>query len=326
MSLKNCFLRNKKVEDVVTSDSEMQKFNNKIECDTVMLRKLITSWTQNEGWNFENFADFIELIGEKTPVKLSELDEKNNSFNCVTALDKKISISLLFGDYIDFSSEIHVTDGNETKRYIINSNFEKGKSVPKITLQGRNIKIGEKELNSYYCEFFCHRILKIDDMHVLEIEIYEPNKYDNKSKILVLQNCEGIEEYLLGLGNSLVVDEVYEKMMEFLNFSNDDILKCKKVLISYMETFEKEKRVRAKILLINGKKQEYAILENGETFHIFKDGRWNYLSDSGIRIVYNGNIGNYIFSMTGSEYDIVTVNPRETIKRVKERISKLLNL
>lgn len=323
MSLRNCLSRDKKV---VTAKTETQKSNAKIECDSVELRKFITEWTQNEGWNFENFADFIELIGEKTPIKLSELDEKNNSFNCVTALDKKIRISLLFGDWIDFSSEIHVTDGEETKRYIINTNVEKGKSVPKITLQGRNIKRCGKVLNNYYCEFFCHRTLKIDDMHVLKIEIDEPNMYENKPEILVLRNCEEVEEYLLGLDNSLVVDEVYEKMMELLNFSNEDISKCGKILISYIQTVGKEKRIRAKILLTNGKMQEYATLEKGETFHVFKDGSMNYLSDSGIRIVYDGKTEKYVFSITGNEEDITSVNPGEILKHVKERFFKLLNL
>lgn len=326
MNLRNCLSRDKKVKKVVTSKTDTQKLNDKIECDSVELRKFITEWAKNEGWNFENFADFIELIGEKTPIKLSELDEKNCSFNCITALGKKVHISLLFGDWIDFSSEIHVTDGEETKRYIINTNGEKGKCVPKVTLHGRNVKRGEKKISSFYCEFFCNRILKIDDMHALKIEIDEPDKYENKSEILVLQNYDKIEEYLLGLDNSLVVDEVYEKMMELLNFSNEDISKCEKILISYTETCDKVERVREKILLTNGKKQEYAIFENGETFRVFEDGSWKYLSDSGIRIEYDENTKKYVFSITGNEENITTVNPGEIMKRVKERISKLLNL
>ena len=69
--------------------------------------------------------------------------------------------------------------------------------------------------------------------------------------------------------------------------------------------------------------QEYAILENGETFHVFEDGSWKYLSDSGIKIVYHEKMKNHVFSITGSEESITTANPSEIMKRVKIRISKL---
>ncbi len=324
MSLRNLFVRNEKVADAVALEAKTRHSKNDIACDTAELRELITKWTQNEGWEFENFADFIELIGVKTPVKLSEYNEKNASFKCITALGTEISISLLFGDWIDFCSQISVTDGEETRHYITNTNSEKGKSVPQVTLQSRNIKRGGKELNSYYCEYFCHRTLKLDDTYTLKVEIDEPNMYEKKSGIFVLRNCEDIEEYLLGLDNSLVVAKVYEKMMELLNFSNEDISKCGKILISYIETVNEEERVRGKIFLTNGRMQEYAILKNGETFHVFKDGDWKYLSDSGIRIVYIEKMKHYVFSITGSEECITTANPSEIMKRVKEGISELL--
>ncbi len=55
-------------------------------------------------------------------------------FKCVTALNTEVTIHLCFGDEIDFLSEIWITEGEETKRYITNNNFEKGKTVPKVTL------------------------------------------------------------------------------------------------------------------------------------------------------------------------------------------------
>lgn len=323
MSLRDFFSRNKEVADVVTSEAKTRHSKNEIACDTAELKELITKWTRNEGWEFENFADFIELVGVKTPVKLSEWDEESKSFKCVTALNTEIRISLFFGDWIDFCSEIRITDGDETKCYITNSNSKKGKSVPKVTLQRRNIKRCGKELNSYYCEYFCHRMLKLDDTHVLKVEIDEPDKYEKKSEIFVLRNCEYIEEYLLGLDNSLVVVEVYEKIMELLNFSSEDISKCGKILISYIETVDKEERVRGKVFLTEGKMQEYAILENGETFHVFEDGSWRYLSDSGIRIVYLEELKHHSFSITGAEESIVNANPSEIMSRVKEKISEL---
>lgn len=323
MSLRNLFARNEKVADAVASEAKTRHSENDIACDTAELRELITKWTRNEGWEFENFADFMELIGVKTPVKLSEYNEQNASFKCITALGTEMSIVLFFGDWIDFSSQICLTEGEETRRYTTNTNSEKGKSVPQVTLEGRNIKRGGKELNSYYCKYFCNRTLKLDDTHRLKVEINEPDMYEEKSEIFVLRNCKDIEEYLLGLDNSLVVAEVYEKMMEFLNFSNEDISKCEKILISYIETVNKEERVRGTIFLTNGKMQEYAILKNGETFHVVKDGDWKYLSDSGIRIVYLEKMKHHVFSITGSEECITTANPSEIMKRVKAEISEL---
>ena len=59
---------------------------------------------------------------------------KMTPFKCVTALNTEVTIHLCFGDEIDFLSEIWITEGEETKRYITNNNFEKGKTVPKVTL------------------------------------------------------------------------------------------------------------------------------------------------------------------------------------------------
>ena len=168
----------------------------------------------------------------------------------------------------------------ETRRYITNSNSEKGKTLPKVTLQGRTIARNGKELSSYYCEYFCHRTLKLDATHELNIEINEPN------------------------GGS------YEE-------PNAAVLKN-------IETVGEEKRTRSKISKKNGVMQEYAVLENGETFHVSRDGSWKYLSND-TRIVYLKKLNHHVFSITGAESSITNANPAETMSRVKERISKLMD-
>lgn len=147
------------------------------------------------------------------------MDEEGRLFKCTTALGTEVYISLFFGDWMDYVSEICVTSGEETKRYMTNSNSKTEKRVPKATLEGRTIKRCGKEVASYYCEFFCHRTVKLDDTHILKVELDEPNKHEKKSEISVLRNYEDVEEYLLGLDTSLDVDEVYGNMMKFLNFS-----------------------------------------------------------------------------------------------------------
>lgn len=196
------------------------------------------------------------------------------------------------------------------------------KNVPKITLHHKQIKKFDKILISYYCDFFWIRILKLDDSHILKIMIFEPDNNKGESEIFAFRNCDSIENYLLELDNSLIVNTVYKKMMEFLNFSNEDISKCKKISISYIETVDHKEQVRAKILLTKGIMQEYAVLENNETFHVFKNGDWRYLSDSGIGIT-SLEKNNHLVSITGFEEDINIINQSEIMNYVKARISKL---
>ena len=318
MSLRDLFSRSNE------TDARTRVSKDKIICDTIELRELITKWAQNERWNFENFADFLQLIGVKLPVKLSEYHEEDCSFKCVTALNTEIRISLFFGDGFEHFSEIRIMEGNETRHYITNTNIGKRKCLPEVTLQSKIIKKNGKELKNYYYEYSCYRILKLDDTHVLKIEIDEPDKFDEKNEIFVLRNCSAIEEYLLKLDtSSLMITEVYEKIIELLDFSDKDISKSDNILFSYTETVGKEQKVLSKILLVKGEMQEYAILEKGETYHVFKNGNWKYLSNNGIKIFYHEETKQYIFSVAGSEQNIMTANPTEMMNRVKAKISKL---
>lgn len=120
-----------------------------------------------------------------------------------------------------------------------NANIEKGKSIPSVTWQEMVIKKDGKELNSYCCERFCYRTLKIDDTHTLEVKI-EPGKYNEKSKVFVLQNCGDVENYLLGLDNSLAVNKVYDTVIQLLGFSEKDISNSNKILVSYNESVGKK--------------------------------------------------------------------------------------
>lgn len=325
MSIRDFFARNRENVNEVTSEATTNNLTNAdaVVCDTAELKDLITKWTQNEGWKFSDFATFVELTGVKTPVSLSDWNEEKHSFKCITALNTEVTMSIRFGDWIDYCSELWVTDGEETRRYMTNSNCEKDKTIPKVTLQGRTITRNGKELNCYYCEYFCHRTLKLDETHTLKIEIDEPCKFDEKSEIFVLRNCANIEEYLLSLDNSLNVAQVYDKLIELLSFSKEDISNSEKILITYVETVDDEERTRSKILINKGKMQEYAIIENGETFHVFKDGNWKYLSNNGIRMIYLAEKKQYVFSITGSRNRIESISPFGILSRVELIISEL---
>ena len=70
--------------------------------------------------------------------------------------------------------------------------------------------------------------------------------------------------------------------------------------------------------------QKYTICEGDETFHISKNGNWEY-SYNNTKIVYFKEQDSYLFSISGSEGNITTSTPSETMNRVKERISRLMD-
>ena len=324
MNLRKFFSRNQETANRLTLKTVSDQAEKEVLCDTSKLKELITKWTQNEGWKFENFATFVELTGIKTPIKLSDLNDEDYSFKCVTALNTEVTIHLYFGNWVH-SSGLWVTEGEETRLYATNRNYERIKTVPEVILQVRTITRNGKELSSYYCKIFCHRTLKLDDTHMLKVEIDEPyGALSNNPDTAVLKNCQQVEEYLLSLDNSLVIAQVYDKVMELLGFSDEDISNSKKILFSYIETVGKEQRMRSKIFKKNGVMQEYAILENGETFHVSRNGSWKYLYNN-TRIVYFKEQDRYLFSISGSEGNITTSTPSETMNRVKERISRLMD-
>lgn len=322
MSLKEILSRKSGlVTEVTTPEEIMKQAEPKVVCDNSFLKRRIAMWLNNEGWEYEDFAYFIELLGIKTPVKLSQWNEENRSFKCLTALYTEVSISICYGSWMENSSEIHITEGEETRKYTINPKCEN--DVPSVTLSGRTIKKNGKELTSYYSKYLCYRTLMLDATHSLKIEIDEPSKPEEESEIFVLRNCTDFENYLLGLDNSPVVSEVYRTTMQYLGFSDEDISNSEKILISYIETVDKSEHVLSKIFFKNGKMQEYAILEDGETFHVFRDGSWKYSSGGGIRIFYLEKKKHHVFSITGTEDSITNANPNEIVSRVKKKISEL---
>ena len=194
---------------------------------------LITNWTQNEGWKFDNFADFLELIGLKTPVILKNLNPKTNSFECICANDTMVEIKLRFGDGFDYCSEIHLIKGNQELCYSINTNMIEETTIPKVTLEYRVITTLTKKLSCFYSKYFCNRTLTLSNNYVLKVEINEPEKTNNNGEILVLRNSDEIEACLLNLENPVNVQRLYNIIIQLLGFTDEDINNCSKFSIAY---------------------------------------------------------------------------------------------
>ncbi len=95
MSFNENFSQNDKTANEMSLKEAWLK-RKKVSCDTWKIKRVITSWMRSEYWRFKDFGTFIELVGIKTPVGLSDLDfdyveEKFYSMKCMTASNIKKS-------------------------------------------------------------------------------------------------------------------------------------------------------------------------------------------------------------------------------------------
>lgn len=72
-----------------------------------------------------------------------------------------------------------------------------------------------------------------------------------------------------------------------------------------------------------GTVEQYAITRNAETFHVFRNGSWNFWSEAGIRIKYLFSREMYSFSVNGSYNQIMEIHVIEILERVKTFIHEL---
>lgn len=317
-NLRNLFKKNNNSKTISNQSADFKQ--SLIICDSKNLRNFIKTWMHHTHWAFEDFAVFAELIGAKTPVKLSDFNSSNNSFTCVSSIGKKLGITLHFGDWIDTSSSIHVTEGNEVKIFEINTGWNE---TPEVSLTGRIVTQGSKKLSCHYDNYSCRRYLNLDDIHSLEIKFSEPETSNDNSEHIILRNHMTVEDYLLSLDTNLVVSEVYEKLVKFMHLSKQDIDSCQSIFIKYKENCKAGKPlVLSTISLKYGKMQEYAVLENGETFHVFEDGSWSYLSDC-LKISFSINSGHYTFSIESRKLYTPITDADQVIAYAKEKISEL---
>lgn len=286
----------------------------RIICDTKELKTLITNWMENEGWNFENFADFLELVGVSTPVKLSNLTKQDCSFSCISKNNKEFFIRIRFGSFFDFDSEIHITSGEYTYTYTINQNFSKGDTKPSVALQGKTVKKKDKELIGFYSSNYISNRLTIANKYLLDISI-------TNHSISEFKNLNLLEDYLITLDRYMVASVVCKKIIKLLGFSFDDVSKCDKISVLLSEKNGTKTIVRSKVVFSFGVLQEYATTENNETFEVSKNGFWSYHSNNiSIEAPVNAN---RTIQIKDSETNPYKGNLTETLIRITATINSL---
>lgn len=296
-----------------------------ISYESPKLEKFIKEWMKNvECDSEERFIYYLEQAGVKSIRNFTNYNSKNNSFRCVNTSLEEFIIVLHFRDSYYMYPTISVTKSEITERYELDFDDLDQSNMPILKLVSRQIKRTPKVLECIFNKVSCERILKIGNNQIIKIYIQEPNFPLDfiTNEIMCHRSSLEIEEYLLSIYLKYNTEQIYEKIIEFLEFSSKDIENSKKILISYSEKIEETIVERSKILIANGKMQEYAILENGETFHVFNNGNWRYVSET-VHIDYNAKTQRYVFSMRGPENIIFNTNQREIMDSVKKRIAKL---
>lgn len=286
-------------------------------CDTPELEAFIKRWLQNEGLNLKDFANFMQSIGLETPVVFTSLNKKGKSFKCVTANNSELMISVLSSDLIDYFPRIIVESQKETKTYEI---ITKGSS-PSIRLLNKTVREINRELACIYEKFSCFLTLKLDYDTTLELtfNFNDTRGFNGLHDTMIFRNFKAVEMYLLTLCDFSSIFEVYNTIMELLDFPENGSID---ISISYLQTLNQREYVRERVVFGKGLLQEYTVLENGETFNVFRDGRWVYSCDN-VNVLFS-EAGVYKISVIGKESIIVTTNIQSVIEYAKEKISKLV--
>lgn len=134
-----------------------------------------------------------------------------------------------------------------------------------------------------------------------------------------LQDYVRVEHYLLSLTNKhFVLDNVYERIMGLFQYTCENY---HKVLFSYLDRHDE---LISTIYKEDGKMHEYAVIENGKIYHVWKNGDWKYRSDN-ITISYSKKEDGYVSHVKGRNLPAVTnEDPAIALERIQSKINKLI--
>ena len=223
-----------------------------VTCDTKELRQLVNDWLSNEGFKFYDFITILNLVGISTPVKLRNLHDKN-VFECEDKYGQTFTITLRFGDWIDNCSEIVIKSEKETLVYIV---YQDPPKNIKIKLDQRGLETEDKEVWSFYGEYFVWRKLSLGGGKKLEIHIDVPDKYNrdqDEARKKSMQNYLELEQFLINLPEDFSLKAVVEEYMTILAYSVEEIKKCEKIDFYYYREERGKKVFIERIKLVDEK-------------------------------------------------------------------------
>lgn len=331
MSIGSIFSREKK-DAVVTQEESCKYVESDIVCDNYALKKYVTDWCDNEGYKFEGLAMFLEKTGIELPVKLSKLDKSKRpySFQCIDSSEKEYTISLIFGDFIDYCSEIRVTEKNAestiTRQYDVGEKYEGEVTIPYIVLSGRVVERNDVKLSCYYSKYLCSYTAMVHDTYKLEFKYCRPGESDETDcDSWVCENNNSIEEYLLNYNYAQFdVDEVYTNLKNLVESEVSDLLlEYEKMNKAHTKAEQENARSLAMISVNKGKVEKYGYVTQSEkSFWVSNKGDWSFSSDN-CEIAYTKGNNRLRYSVESDDEEASKINMVPIIENVKKEISKL---
>lgn len=290
------------------------------------LRKLITSFVGKEKENPINlFCTLLESIGIVTPVTLGCLNQRDESFNCITGNGKTLLMATRDGTTDDFDQLI-IIEG-EVSYYYDYLPFD---SEERLELSSTTITKNDRKLHNYYYKFFCHRTLTLQNCYCVKVNVSEP-EHRNADKIRVLEHRQSIENYLLDLTFPCYAQNIYNKVMELYDFDDSIISTISSIDVSVEKILTKDRYGRADKTLPfsvfsmkDGKIQHnsFGICRDGECYSIFSSGDWVY-SNEYADCKFSATTNLLTATINVNETTISYINNTNIIKTAFEKINSI---
>lgn len=288
---------------------DISRNKDKIICNA-SIKEAITKWMKNRYYEFDDFSRIIDEIGLKTPITLESLhldDDNNEEFKCTTADNIEVIISISFPDIIKII--VNKENKKEIFDYGFLYNYNCDQSIIKIN--NKKIITDNKTITNYYDSFNFNWLLEFDSSRLLLF-------FHTLNNAKLLENSSIIEDYLLSLDNKIDITIILNNIIKLAKLTENDLPNLEELLIQYDYN---------KIVLKYGEIIEYKFhdIQTHEYFHVFKDGSWNYISNT-LSISFHSIHGIFNFNFSGQENFIENFGPKEALESVKKKMQPFFNL
>ena len=257
---------------------------------------------------------------------LTNLDEKNFSFNChLERANKDAKITLRWGDPIDEPAHFTYEDQDISSTY--EYFYFRGERPSELTLTSYTINDGEKAFNRKLFSHIAYFIVA-DDKHNLSITIRKPATNGYSSEKYRLNNEDELQEYLLNVALPVDIDELYKRIRDI---SLGDISEYPEIHIIAKDITNGEDKITDEIVLVGGDLYVHTNTKNGRTITIDGNGNWTF-SNSKV-LIEKSNDGKVSYTLNMDSYDELVSNlarnqfvqASEEVQDVKQYTKSIFN-